>query len=216
MARSKYTEVEQRLMKEIAANLRRISDLKGLTQTQISEKTGLSTSTISDYFNAVSLISPGNLQKLADALNVSKADIDTSIVRATSKAIPLVGTICAGNGFLVEQNIEDYVYYPFLNKKLPDYALRVQGDSMVDAGIEPGDIVYLRHAQWADYNGQIVVAIINDDQDGTLKRMKWTENSPTIQLVPENKLYPAIEVLPNALRICGVYMGHFKPERNDI
>lgn len=215
MARSKYTEVEQTMIKDISVNLRRISELKGITQTQISDKTGLSTSTISDYFNAKTLISPGNLEKISNALNVSKADIDTSMTRVSSKAIPLVGTISAGNGLLADQNIEDYVFYPFQNNQLPDYALKVQGDSMIDAGIESGDIVYIRHAQWADHNGQIVVAIINDDQDGILKRMKWSEDSPTIQLIPGNNKYNVIELLPNAVRICGVYMGHFRPDNKE-
>lgn len=131
-----------------------------------------------------------------------------------SANIPLIGTICAGDGLLAEQNIEEYVHYPFPNKRQPDYALRVKGDSMIGAGIESGDIVYMRRAPWADYNGQIVAALINDQEDGTLKRIKWSSNSPKIQLVPENDEYQIIEVMPNEVKICGVYMGHFKPEKD--
>lgn len=129
-------------------------------------------------------------------------------------AIPLIGTICAGDGLLAEQNIEDYVYYPFRSGRKPDYALRVEGNSMIGAGIEDGDIVYMRHASWADYNGQIVAALINDQQDGTLKRIRWSSESPKIRLIPENDEYETIEVMPNEVTICGVYMGHFKPERD--
>ena len=84
---------------------------------------------------------------------------------------------------------------------------------MLGAGIEDGDIVYFKKASWADYNGQIVAALINDQEDGTLKRIRWSADSPLIRLEPENDKYNVIEVLPNQVTICGVYMGHFKPER---
>lgn len=129
------------------------------------------------------------------------------------KIIPLVGTICAGDGLLAEQNIEEYVHYPFLNKRQPDFALRVKGNSMIGAGIEDGDIVYMRQASWADYNGQIVAALINDNEEGTLKRIRWSVDSPLIRLEPENEEFSVIEVAPNQVKICGVYMGHFKPEK---
>lgn len=214
MARSKYTEVELNRIKDISANLKQLLRLKGVTQAQLSDKTGLPTSTISDYVIGKTLISPGNLQKVADVLNILKSDIDSSINKVTYRPIPIIGTICAGDGLLAEQNIEDYVGYPFLNSRQPDYALKVKGESMIGAGIESGDIVYMRYAQWADYNGQIVAALINSDEEGTLKRIKWSEGSPNIQLVPENKNNETIEVLPNQVHVCGVYMGHFRPEKS--
>lgn len=125
--------------------------------------------------------------------------------------VPLVGTICAGDGLLAEQNIEQYIRYPLINKTQPDFALRVQGDSMINAGINDGDIVFMRKAKWAEYNGQIVAAII-DGEDGTLKRMKWSLEQPLISLLPENEDFTPIEALPNEMSICGVYAGHFKPE----
>lgn len=123
----------------------------------------------------------------------------------------MIGTICAGDGILAEQNIEDYVFYPFPGRKQPDYALRVKGDSMINAGIEDGDIVYMKKASWADYNGQIVASVIDDSSEGMLKRIKWTEGSATMQLIPENDNYEIRELPPNEFSICGIYMGHFKP-----
>lgn len=216
MARSKYTEVELDMIKDIAVNLKRILHLRGVNQTELSDKTGLSTSTISDYVIGKTLMSPGNLQKISDALNVPKSEINPTLKKAqTYKSIPLIGTICAGDGLTAEQNVEDYVHYPFDNSLQPDYALRVKGDSMIGAGIESGDIVYMRYAQWADHNGQIVAALINNNEEGTLKRIKWSEESPHIQLLPENKNHKVIEVLPNQVRVCGVYMGHFRAEKSN-
>jgi repressor LexA len=212
VARSKYTEVELGMIKDISINLKRILHLKGTSQTELSDKTGLSTSTISDYYLGKTLMSPGNLQKISDALNVPKSDINSTLKKAqTFKSIPLISIICAGEGLTAEQNIEDYIHYPFQGDYQPDYALRVKGDSMVGAGIESGDIVYMRYAQWADNNGQIVAVLINGNEEGTLKRIKWSEGSPNIKLVPENKSHKTIEVLPNQVQVCGVYMGHFRP-----
>jgi len=215
MARSKYTEVEIGMIKDISINLKQILHLKGVSQTELSDKTGLSTSTISDYVLGKTLMSPGNLQKISDALNIPKSDINSSLKKSqTYKSIPLIGTICAGEGLTAEQNVEDYIHYPFLSNQQPDYALKVKGDSMVGAGIESGDIVYMRYAQWADHNGQIVAALINGDEEGMLKRIKWSEGSPQIKLAPENPKHKTIEVLPNQVSICGIYMGHFRPAKH--
>lgn len=215
MARSKYTEVELGMIADISGNLKKILHLKGVSQTDLSNKTELPTSTISDYVNGKTLIPPGNLQKIADSLNVLKSDINSSFKKAQSyKSIPLIDRICAGEGLLAEQNVEGYIHYPFQDSRQPDYALRVKYDSMVGAGIESGDIVFMRYAQWAEYNGQIVAALINNDKEGTLKRIKWSEGSPQIKLMPGNSKHKVIEVLPNQVRVFGVYMGHFRPENH--
>src|SRR6185312_4264118 len=159
-------------MKDVSNNLRRILKQKNIMQIELSEKTGIPTSTLSDLVNGRTLISPGNLQNIADALQVQKSEIDSSLaskpIATNLPGIPLIGTICAGDGLLAEQNIEDYIHYPFPSKRQPDYALHVKGNSMIGEGIEDGDIVYIRSAPWAEYNGQIVAAVI--DNEGMLKR----------------------------------------------
>lgn len=145
--------------------------------------------------------------------NYEDAMSDPGLYSPNILNIPLIGTICAGDGLLAESNIEEYISYPFQSKRQPDYALRVKGDSMIDAGIEDGAVVYIREAQWAEHNGQIVAAVVNEGEDGMLKRMRWTEGSPVVRLVPENDSYETLELLPNQIQVCGVYMGHFSPER---
>lgn len=212
LARKKFTEYEIGLMKEISVNLKKILLLKDITQLEMSERTGIASSTISDYVNGRTLMSMGNLQLISDTLKIAKSDIfpDLFDQKPAFKEIPLIGTICAGNGLLADQNVEEYIHFPFPKKKQPDYALRVKGDSMLKVGIEDGDIVYMRHAQWADHNGQIVAALVNDGEDGMLKRIHWTENDSQIKLAPENDEYEAKMYYPNQIQICGVYMGHFK------
>lgn len=208
MARSRYAEIEQGIIKDISINLKRLLDLKGWTQTDLSDKTNLSTSTISDYVNGKTLISPGNLQKIADALHVLKSDIDSSINKMPSlKLIPVIDSICE-DALLSEKNIKERVYYPIPDIKQPDYAFNMSDESMGGFGIGLGDIVYMRYAQWADSNGQIVAVIVNQENPGTLRRMIWTEGSPHIQLTAGND--DVIKVLPNQVRVCGIYMGHFR------
>lgn len=182
---------------------------------ELAKRTGIAKSTLSRYENQLRDFPVNDVGKFADALDTSiEYILGLGGEESTNQSIPLIGTICAGDGLLADQNIEEYIQYPFPNKRQPDYALRVKGDSMIGAGIEDGDIVYMRKATWAEYNGQIVAALIHEDEDGILKRMKWTEGSPVIQLIPENDKYETVEVYPNQVHVCGLYMGHFKIERN--
>lgn len=198
--------------KEVIRLIKKLREQKEMSIEELANRVGIAKSTQSRYENEQRNFPINDVGKYADALSTTIEDLLGIEVRRESVLIPLVGTVCAGDGLLAEQNIEDHVNYPFPNKRQPDYALRVKGDSMKDVGIDDGDIVYLRKAPWAEFNGQIVAALINDSQDGTLKRMKWAEGNNVIELIPENIHYETITAYPNEIQICGVYMGHFKPE----
>lgn len=78
MERGKHTEYELMLRKSIGRNLKKLSKEKHITQKELSVLSGIPTSTLSDYFNGNSLAVPGNVEKLARALGVSKEKIDPS------------------------------------------------------------------------------------------------------------------------------------------
>lgn len=126
------------------------------------------------------------------------------------KEIPLLDKVNSENLF-AEENVSEYICYPFSNKQQPDYALKISDDSMAGIGIKNGDIVFIRGTDWADFNGQIVVAVINNNPQGVLRRIKWSEDSPVIKLVSENNSYEDINTMPNEMQICGTYMGYFRP-----
>nr|DAL42999.1 MAG TPA_asm: Repressor protein CI [Caudoviricetes sp.] len=63
---------------QISTNIRKFMKAQGLRQLDLANKSGISRSTISDYLNNKTLINPENVQKIADALNVNKSDIDPS------------------------------------------------------------------------------------------------------------------------------------------
>ena len=200
-----------RSSKEVINEIKKLRESRGWSLEELSRRIGIAKSTLSRYENGQREFPINDIGKYADVFGVSVESLLG--IKKTALTVPLIGTICAGDGLLAEQNIEEYIHYPFSYKRQPDYALRVKGDSMIGAGIEDGDIVYMRYAPWADYNGQIVAALINDNEEGTLKRIRWSADSPLIRLIPENENYQTIEVMPNEVTICGVYMGHFKPER---
>ena len=149
-------------------------------------------------------ISP-TMQEIADAVGVSKATvhryitqlcedgvIDYSGVRSitSTKAkvqvvrVPVLGRIACGIPKFAEENIEEYVKLPVALFGNGDFfLLRAYGDSMVEVGIEDGDLVLIRQQNYAD-RGQIVVALVEDD--ATLKRYYPEPEKNRIRLHPEN------------------------------
>ena len=84
------------------------------------------------------------------------------------------------------------------------YALQVSGDSMVDAGILDGDTVILRRSDTAE-NGAIVVALLVDDNEATLKR--FYRRGAQIDLEPANSAYQTRRVSADAVRVQGQLIG---------
>ena len=102
--------------------------------------------------------------------------------------IPLIGSVAAGSPIMAFENVEKTIHSNPLNKSV-DFFLRVQGESMIDAGILDNDLVGVRKTRNAE-NGEIVVARLQDEV--TLKRFK--KDSSGIRLVAENKSFSDIEV----------------------
>lgn len=98
---------------------------------------------------------------------------------------PLVGSIACGVPILAEQNVEDYIDVP--ENIRCDFCLRCKGDSMIGAGINDGDIVYIRKQETVD-TGQI--AAIRIGTEATLKRLYLHPNY--LELRPENAAYESI------------------------
>ena len=102
--------------------------------------------------------------------------------------IPLIGSVAAGSPIMAFENVEKTIHSNPLNKSV-DFFLRVQGESMIDAGILDNDLVGVRKTRNVE-NGEIVVARLQDEV--TLKRFK--KDSSGIRLVAENKSFSDIKV----------------------
>lgn len=116
-----------------------------------------------------------------------------------TKEIPLLGSIACGEPILAEENIDDYIK---LDKDIPaDFALRCKGDSMINARIFDGDIVYIRQQPDVE-NGEIAAVLI--DNEATLKRVyKYPHR---IELRAENPTVKPFEFSDeemNTVRIIG-------------
>ena len=105
--------------------------------------------------------------------------------------LPIIGRVAAGNPLLALEHIEDTCDIPpSLFSPSADFLLRVQGDSMIGAGILDGDLLAV-HKSAEARNGQIVVARIEDEV--TVKRLRRTRRDQVL-LLPENDDYDPIEV----------------------
>ncbi|MCE9499741.1 MAG: transcriptional repressor LexA [Leptospira sp.] len=111
------------------------------------------------------------------------------IVPVRAMSVPLIGRVAAGMPILAEENIEDYIpVSDELAKRGVTYALRVIGDSMIDAGIQNGDIAIIQKKDTAR-NGDIIVALVEDE--ATLKT--YFKESDHIRLEPSNSKYKPIK-----------------------
>lgn len=102
--------------------------------------------------------------------------------------VPIVGNVAAGSPILAQECIEDYLTFDTGGHGGEYFALRVRGESMLNAGILPGDLVVVRRQQTCS-NGEIVVAMIEDE--ATVKRFSLQNGH--VWLLPENEAYSPID-----------------------
>lgn len=123
--------------------------------------------------------------------------------RSASQAIqlPLVGKITAGLPVLAVEQQEDTLSLPLsMFRRRPDFLLRVDGDSMIEAGIYSGDLVAVLATSTAD-SGEIVIARIGEEAT-----VKYLERRPnTVRLLPANPQFNPIE--DPEIQILGVVVG---------
>lgn len=117
--------------------------------------------------------------------------------------IPFVGKIAAGNPIAAIEDSYNMMSVP-PNMMGPDhFALQIEGESMIEAGILDGDIVVVKRANTAR-NNQIVVALV-DQEEATLKRIY--KSGQTIELIPENKDFETRTFGPDRVEVQGVLVG---------
>ena len=165
----------------------------GMTQEELATILGYkSRSTINKIESGINDVSNSKIESFAKALNTTSAflldiranifDIDNIMEIPESDVIPLLGVIACGAPILAEENISENIPSPSFVKA--DFALKCKGDSMINARIYDGDIVYIKQQPTVE-NGQIAAVLIDDE--ATLKRVYLYPNK--IVLNPENPLY---------------------------
>ena len=149
------------------------------------------------------------ISRLAEKGYIDKSDLKTRAIRIKGDeptiSIPIVGKVAAGEPILAQENIEDYfsIGESFFSKsdlQNDTFVLRVQGESMINAGINDGDYIIVSKQSTAR-NGQIVVAMI----DGNATVKTFYKEVDHVRLQPENDTMDPIIV--KNVQIVGKVVG---------
>ena len=152
---------------------------------------------VREICEAVGLKSPStvhfHLKRLQERGLIEKGDFKgRAIVLAAQREknrVPILGDVAAGTPILAQECIDDYLTFDCGGREGEYFALRVRGESMLNAGILPDDLVVVRRQPTA-VSGEIVVALLGDE--ATVKRL--SKRNGEVWLLPENDAYQPIDV----------------------
>lgn len=192
---------------------------KDISRTQLAEILDTPYSTLSDWVNGKKYPRIDKIELLANYFGIDKSDlieeniniedIPGAIPIQKGKLIPILGEIACGDPILAQENLDGYFLSdPSIIKG--DFILRAQGDSMIDAGIEEGDYVFISQTPDVE-NGSIAAVLIDDDT--TLKRFYKSDDKIVLQ--PENKAYSPIIITAEDgknIKILGQVIGLYKQD----
>lgn len=174
--RSKNVE----LMKEIRAFVDNyyLAQYRSPSNTEIAKKFDLARSTVHNY-----LVEMSERGILSYEGRIIRTEVTEKTNLNTTRAA-VVGSIACGQPNFAEENIEEYISLPeAMFGKGDFYILKARGESMIEAGIDDGDLVVIRKQNDAS-DGKIVVALV--DNEATLKRFYKEPEKNRIRLHPEN------------------------------
>lgn len=185
----------------MAENIKFVREDAKLSQREFAARLGVTDKAVSTWENGTRMPRMGVVQKIADMAGVKKSELIDGDVRSVLSSghetlpsngipykqtglAPIVGSIPAGIPSIADCVIEGYAA---VDVSAPEeyYWLRVNGDSMVNAGIQTGDLVLIHVQNFAE-TGQIVACRVNGDE-ATLKRYRQKDDQ--IFLIPENPNY---------------------------
>ena len=202
-------------------NLKKIRQDNDLTQEELAKKISTSRSNIANYENDKNMPSIDILEKLSEILNCSidyllgKSDIKNPDLKDKLFLIPIVGKVAAGKPIFANENIEGYLPIDPLMYNLTSpngfFFLQIQGESM-NKLIKNGSFALIKKQDYAE-NGDVIVAIVNGDDEATVKRYKQL-NEQFIMLEPvseDSSFQPVTIDLKNTkFSIIGKVVGDFK------
>lgn len=170
---------------ELGQRIKSRRELLQMSQEELAKKTGYrDRSSIAKIEQGVNDITQSKIVVFAKALGTTPAYLmgwedklpDNILPMPKMNQIPLVGTIACGTPILAVENIDDYVDIP--EHVRADFALRCKGDSMINARIFDGDIVYIRKQETV--NDKEIAAVLLGEE-ATLKRVKLFADHITLE-----------------------------------
>lgn len=193
-------------------NLKYLRNESGIEQKELAETLGYkSSSAVSEWEKGLREPNIQIISKIAEIFRTTitdlmEKDLSKEDNEQINKAIPLLGTIAAGQPILAIENIEDY--YLLDPKIKADFCLRIKGDSMINVNIIDGDIVFIKKQSCID-NGEIGAILIDDR--ATLKRFYYTDGKAILQA--ENTQYAPIIVDKGDVRVLGKLVATLRDYR---
>ena len=184
--------------KIFSKNLKRLMEINDKTQADLIRDLNITRSAISTWVNGTRLPRMDKVDLLAQYFHASRSDLiedkESEIDNLISKfgnihhvrkrSFPMLGTVACGKPIMADQQYDSFI---LADADIDaDYCLTASGDSMINARIFDGDIVFVKKQDMVD-NGDIAVVIIDDDV--TLKRVFYYPETQTLRLQAENPQY---------------------------
>ena len=203
--------------KIMAKNIQYYMDLYNKTRNDICQDLGIKYTTFTDWIKANTYPRIDKIELMANYFNIEKSDLieehnkesvqsdrplPSNIILPAAHKLPIMGTICAGDGVVCEDDYQG-TFIVDIDVKA-DYCLKVHGDSMVGANIYDGDIVFISKSY--DFVQDQIYAIERlDYNEASLKRV--TQDGDTLILNPCNPEYHAMVTDYEEVRIIGRCVG---------
>lgn len=203
--------------KIMAKNIQYYMDLYNKTRNDICQDLGIKYTTFADWIKANTYPRIDKIELMANYFNIEKSDLieehnkefvqsdrplPSNIILPAAHKLPIMGTICAGDGVVCEDDYQG-AFIVDIDVKA-DYCLKVHGDSMIEANIYDGDIVFISKSY--DFVQDQIYAIERlDYNEASLKRV--TQDGDTLILNPCNSEYHAMVTDYEDVRIIGRCVG---------
>ena len=203
--------------KIMAKNIQYYMDLYNKTRNDICQDLGIKYTTFTDWIKANTYPRIDKIELMANYFNIEKSDLieehnkesvqsdrplPSNIILPSAHKLPIMGTICAGDGVVCEDDYQG-TFIVDIDVKA-DYCLKVKGDSMIGANIYDGDIVFISKSY--DFVQDQIYAIERlDYNEASLKRV--TQDGDTLILNPCNPEYHAMVTDYEEVRIIGRCVG---------
>jgi len=203
--------------KIMAKNIQYYMDLYNKTRNDICQDLGIKYTTFTDWIKANTYPRIDKIELMANYFNIEKSDLieehnkesvqsdrplPSNIILPSAHKLPIMGTICAGDGVVCEDDYQG-TFIVDIDVKA-DYCLKVHGDSMIGANIYDGDIVFISKSY--DFIQDQIYAIERlDYNEASLKRV--TQDGDTLILNPCNPEYHAMVTDYEEVRIIGRCVG---------
>lgn len=193
----KNTPSDDLQKKIFAKNLNFYITKSGKQQNEIAKDLGFPPTTFNTWCVGKVMPKMGKVQALVDYFGILKSDLleeknkedsasISNLIPITTHKLPMLGEIACGEPRFTNENRESYVDAGTDIKA--DFCLKAKGDSMINARIHDGDIVFI-HRQDIVENGEIAAVVVNHDSEATLKRFFYYRERATLILKPENPAY---------------------------